>query len=252
MTRRRFYAPRLAFSPDEKSVVLDRDETLHLRDVLRLHPGDEVFVFDGTGREFRCAVAAINRNSSDLTVLSEVEPSRPESPLNLSLAVALLKHEKFDLVVQKATELGVNRIISVSSDRADVRPRSDEQAGKRVSRWQRIALEAAKQSGRARVPEIAPPVSFADFTQNKAEADLALMFAERAGQSLGTVCESFANPLASLVALIGPEGGWTDAEIQTARDSGWGIVTLGGRIMRAETAAIAVVALLQHRFGDLC
>ena len=251
MTRRRFYAPRLAFSPDEKSLVLDADETLHLRDVLRLRPGDEVFVFDGTGREFSCAVAAINRNSSDLTVLSEVEPSRPESHLDLSLAVALLKHEKFDLVVQKATELGVNRIIPVTSDRADVRLRADEQAGKRVSRWQRIALEAAKQSGRARVPEIAAPVSFADFTHDKAEADGALLFAERAGQSFGKACESFTEPLHRLVALIGPEGGWTDAEIETARESGWGIVTLGGRIMRAETAAIAIIALLQHRFGDL-
>src|ERR1044072_503556 len=251
MTRRRFYAPRLAFSPDEKSVVLDKDETLHLRDVLRMHPGDEVFVFDVTGREFRCTVAAVDRNSSDLAIFSEVEPARPESPLNLSLAVALLKHEKFDLVVQKATELGVNPIIPVTSDRADVRPRADEQAGKRVSRWQRIALEAAKQSGRARVPEVTAPVSLADFTHHKAEADLALMFAERAGQSLGKICEGVANPLASLVALVGPEGGWTDGEIETARESGWGIVTLGGRIMRAETAAIAVIALLQHRFGDL-
>lgn len=231
--------------------MLDADETLHLRDVLRLHPGDEVFVFDGTGHEFSCAVAAINRNSSDLTVLSEVAPSRPESPLNLSLAVALLKHEKFDLVVQKATELGVNQIIPLTSDRAEVRPRADEHAGKRVARWQRIALEAAKQSGRARVPEIAPPVSFADFSKDKAEANLTLMFAERAGQSLGTVCESFTNPLTNLVALIGPEGGWTDAEIATGRASGWDIVTLGGRIMRAETAAIAIVVLLQHRFGDL-
>jgi 16S rRNA (uracil1498-N3)-methyltransferase len=251
MTRRRFYAPRPAFSPDEKSVVLDADETLHLRDVLRLHPGDEVFVFDGTGREFSCAVAAVARNSSDLTVLSEIEPSRSESRLNFSLGVALLKHEKFDLVVQKATELGVNRIIPVTSDRADVRPRSDEQAGKRVSRWQRIALEAAKQSGRARVPEVAAPISSAEFMKDKAGADLALMFAERAGQSLGKVCESFSNPPANLVALIGPEGGWTDAEIETAGEGGWRIVTLGGRIMRAETAAIAITALLQHRFGDL-
>ena len=251
MTRRRFYAPGLAFSPDEKSVVLDADETLHLRDVLRLHPGDEVFVFDGAGHEFSCAVAAIDRNSSELEILSEVEPSRPESPLNLSLAVALLKHEKFDLVVQKATELGVNRIIPVTSDRAEVRPRADEQAGKRVARWQRIALEAAKQSGRARVPEIATPVGFADFTQDKGEANLALMFAERAGQSLETVCENFTKSRANLVALIGPEGGWTDAEIETAREGGGGIVTVGGRIMRAETAAIVIVALLQHRFGDL-
>jgi 16S rRNA (uracil1498-N3)-methyltransferase len=221
---------------------------------LRLHDGDEVFVFDGTGREFRCAIKSIARNSSEMKVLSEVEPARPESPLDLSLAVSLLKHEKFDLVVQKATELGVNQILPLTSERADVRPRSDDQAGKRVARWQRIALEAAKQSGRARVPEIAQPVDFAALVKDFSEADsikiLRVMFAERAGQSFGTLCDSSANPH-NLIALIGPEGGWADSEIELARESGWTIVTLGGRTMRAETAAIAIVALLQHRFGDL-
>lgn len=254
MTLRRFYASRLAFAPDEESVVLDADESLHLRDVLRLHNGDEVFVFDGTGREFRCAVKSITRHSSELKILSEVEPARPESPLHLSLAVALLKHEKFDLVVQKATELGANQIIPLTSERADVRPRSDDQAGKRVARWQRIALEAAKQSGRARIPEIAQPVDFATLVKDFSEADsprlLRVMFAERAGQSFGTMYESFPNP-PHLIALIGPEGGWADAEIELARECGWAIVTLGGRVMRAETAAIAIATLLQHRFGDL-
>jgi 16S rRNA (uracil1498-N3)-methyltransferase len=253
MTPRRFYAPKLAFAPDEKSAVLDADETLHLRDVLRLHPGDEVLVFDGTGREFRCVIEAITKNSSELKVLSEVEPSRRESPLNLSLAVALLKHEKFDLVVQKATELGVYRITPVTSDRADVRPRSDEQAVKRIARWQRIALEAAKQSGRARVPEIAQPEVFTELVKTEADpADVhRLMFAERAGQSLEKVCQASSDSPKRLVALVGPEGGWADSEIELARECGWSIVTLGGRIMRAETAAIAIVALLQHRFGDL-
>ncbi|HKP37437.1 MAG TPA: 16S rRNA (uracil(1498)-N(3))-methyltransferase [Pyrinomonadaceae bacterium] len=249
---RRFYAPRPAFATDEKSVVLDADETLHLRDVLRLHRGDEVLVFDGSGREFHCAIEEITRSSSRLEVLSEVAPSRAESPLNLSLAIALLKHEKFDLVVQKATELGVNRIIPATSDRADVRPRSDEQAGKRVARWQRIALEAAKQSGRARVPEIAVPRAFADVVKNQsAEESQQIMFAERAGQSLEQACLTFPSPVLNLIALVGPEGGWADFEIDLARECGWGIVTLGGRVMRAETAAIAIVTLLQHRFGDL-
>ncbi len=251
MTRRRFYAPTVAFSADEKSVVLDAAETVHLRDVLRLQIGAEVFVFDGTGREFSCAVAKIGRNSSDLNILSEVDPSRPESPLNLTLGVALLKHEKFDLVVQKATELGVNRIMPVTSERADVRPRLDDHTDKRMARWQRIALEAAKQSGRARVPEVALPVSFASFTSALGEFDLALMFAERAGQSLASIYAAAPNPVKTLGALIGPEGGWTDEEIESAHEAGWGIATLGGRIMRAETAAIAVVTLLQHQFGDL-
>lgn len=255
MTTRRFYAPKLAFAADEGSVVLDADETQHLRDVLRLHQGDEVLVFDGTGHEFRCAVEAITKSSSQLKILSEVEPSCPESPLDLSLAVVLLKHEKFDLVVQKATELGVNRIIPVVSERADVRPRSDDQAARRLTRWQRIALEGAKQSGRARVPDIEQAIDLESLVKNSGQADLAkvrrVMFAERGGQSLERISDGLSGPPASLLALVGPEGGWDDGEIEMARACGWEIVTLGGRIMRAETAAIAVVALLQHRFGDL-
>jgi 16S rRNA (uracil1498-N3)-methyltransferase len=136
-----------------------------------------------------------------------------------------------------------------------VRPRFDEQVGKRIARWQRIALEAAKQSGRARTPEIAPPTAFAELVKNRGAGEstrtMRIVFAERAGQSLESVCESFADPPESLIAMVGPEGGWEDSEIEMARESGWRIVTLGGRIMRAETATIAFIALLQHRFGDL-
>jgi len=238
----------MAFAPDEKSVALDVDETRHLRDVLRLQDGDEVFVFDGAGREFRCAIASIAKNSSELRVLSEVDPARAESPLNLTLAIVLLKHEKFDLVVQKATELGVTRIVPITSERADVRPRPDESSGKRLARWQRIALEAAKQSGRARVPEIGQIAALQ--TLLKTVQGERLMFAERGGEPARKVFEAFPDS-SSISALVGPEGGWTDAEMEFARDCGWKIVTLGGRVLRAETAAITVAALLQHRFGDL-
>src|SRR5713226_8756438 len=148
MTRRRFYAPPAAFSPDEKSAMLSAEETRHLRDVLRLRQGDEIYVFDGDGREFHCAVEIIAKDSTELRVISEVEPTRPESPLHLTLAIALLKGEKFDLVIQKATELGAKR---------DVPLRDSEDAQKRVTRWRRIALEAAKQSGRAYVTMISAP-----------------------------------------------------------------------------------------------
>src|ERR1700681_3577537 len=105
MTRRRFYAPPSAFAPDEKSLTLSAEETRHARDVLRLQRGDEIYVFDGAGREFQCVIESIERNSTQLSVVAEVEPVRPESTLNLTLAIALLKNEKFDLVIQKATEL---------------------------------------------------------------------------------------------------------------------------------------------------
>src|SRR5437868_5847523 len=106
MTRRRFYAPPGAFT--DQTLTLGRDEGRHLRDVLRLQSGDEVYVFDGAGREFRCRVANVGRNEIELRIDAEVEPAKPESQLQLKLCVALLKGEKFDLVVQKTTELGVN------------------------------------------------------------------------------------------------------------------------------------------------
>jgi 16S rRNA (uracil1498-N3)-methyltransferase len=158
MTRRRFYAPPSAFAPDGAWVVLSEDESRHLRDVLRLRAGDEAYVFDGEGREFACVVseagggrsseAGARREGARLEVRGRAEPPRPESPLELTLAVALLKGEKFDLVVQKATELGAHAVVPVLTKRADVRPRDERDAGRRVERWRRLALEAAKQSGR--------------------------------------------------------------------------------------------------------
>ena len=261
MARRRFYAPPSAFSLNFESVSLASDEARHLRDVLRLQPGDEVYVFDGAGKEFHCTVERSERGERDraqLKVLGEVEPARPESPLRLTLAVALLKGEKFDLVVQKATELGVACIVPVVTKHADIRLRDASDATKRVGRWQRIALEAAKQSGRAFVPEVTSPVFFESLvqtttpqTENSEGALPGLMFSERDGEALLEVGKNFPSNPSALTALIGSEGGWADEEIAAAREAGWQIVTLGGRTLRAETAAITVAALLQHLFGDL-
>jgi len=251
MTRRRFYAPPAAFASDGQTLTLSDDEAHHLRAVLRLQAGDEVYVFDGKGREFCCTVDASSSASAILRVVAEVTPASPESSLDLTLAIVLLKGEKFDLVIQKATELGVNRILPVTSERADLRIRDDHDAQKRVTRWRRIALEAAKQSGRAAVPEISAPLALPIMLRSKDYAEsLRLMFSERNGQPLAEVVGG-ANQPRNILALVGPEGGWTDEEIDIAREGGWGIVTLGGRTLRAETAAIAVVILLQHRCGDL-
>src|SRR6185295_13921508 len=147
MTRRRFHAPPTAFNHTDQTVTLMTDEAGHLRDVLRLKAGDEVYVFDGAGREFRCSVIKTTRDSAELLVEAEVEPAKPESQLQLNLCVALLKGEKFDLVVQKATELGVTAVTPLITRHADIHLRDQSDATKRVARWQRIALEAAKQSG---------------------------------------------------------------------------------------------------------
>jgi 16S rRNA (uracil1498-N3)-methyltransferase len=247
----------IAFGTDGKSATLSPEETRHLRDVLRLHTGDEIYVFDGAGHEFHCAVDTIAKDSTALRVISEVEPTRPESPLDLTLGIALLKGEKFELVIQKATELGLKRIVPLQTERADVRLRDNEDVQKKLARWQRIALEAAKQTGRAFVPEVSAPLTLNSLLMLKDEgressSDVArLMFAERAGDSFGEATKSFTEGPNEIFALVGPEGGWADEEIELARAKGWKIVTLGGRTLRAETAAIVVMSLLQHRFGDL-
>ncbi len=250
MTRTRFYSPASSFSRDGTSVELGPEEARHLREVLRLRAGDAVFVFDGAGREFQSIVVEARRNSAQLNVIVEIEPTKPESPLDLTLAVALLKGEKFDLVVQKTTELGVTKVIPMITTRADIRIRDAADAGKRLVRWQRIAVEAAKQSGRARVPEILSPHAFSSLVTSTPKSKM-LMFSERGGTSLAEALKNCgANPVA-ITAFVGSEGGWTDEEIEAARGAGSEIVTLGGRILRAETAAIVVTALLQNHCGDL-
>ena len=240
MTRRRFHAPPAAFT--DQTVNLTADEACHLRDVLRLKAGDEVYVFDGLGHEFRCTVVKTKRDDAELRIETEVEPAKPESQLQLNLGVALLKGEKLDLVVQKVTELGVQRVTPLITRYADIHLRDQADAAKRVARWQRIALEAAKQSGRAFVPEISLPVAFESVKSN----GVGVMFSERRGDSLETLTASD-----KITALVGSEGGWSDEEIKSARARDFHVITLGGRILRAETAAITVTALLQHMFGDL-
>src|SRR5215213_4152275 len=243
MTRRRFHALPSAFNLTKQTVTLAADEARHLRDVLRLKPGDEVYVFDGLGREFRCSVVSTKRDSAELRIEAEVQPAKPESQLQLNLCVALLKGEKFDLVVQKATELGVKKVTPLITRYADIHLRDAADATKRVARWQRIALEAAKQSGRAFVPEISLPVAFQPALEIEG---VGVMFSGRGGDGLDTLPAT-----RSITALVGSEGGWADEEIEAARAREFHIVTLGGRILRAETAAIAVTVLMQHGFGDL-
>jgi 16S rRNA (uracil1498-N3)-methyltransferase len=250
MTRRRFYASPESFDATQTFVTLPTEEARHLRDVLRLSPEERAFVFDGQGHEYECVISEVRSDFARLRVVSEVSPTRPESPLNLTLAVALLKGEKFDLVVQKCTELGVIAIVPVITKLADVRLREPSDTQKRVTRWQRIALEAAKQSGRALVPRVAAPSNFANLLETRqSNLETCLMFSERLGKSLMDAIGDAQTR--SVTALVGSEGGWSDAEISLASHSDWKVVTLGGRILRAETAAITICALLEHRFGDL-
>jgi 16S rRNA (uracil1498-N3)-methyltransferase len=246
---RRFFASPENIS--ENRIELNVEESKHLRDVLRLHVGSIVAVFDGAGREFVCTIEKIGRRDENarLRINEQVAPPAPESALNFTLAVALLKGERFDLVVQKATELGVTTIAPLETIRADVKLKDERDALKRVERWRRIALEAAKQCGRAVIPTITKPENFENFVRQTNENCLRIFFAERSGTNLHQIF--LRGKIEKVTAVVGSEGGWDVGEIEAARANQFEIITLGGRILRAETAAITAAVLLQHHGGDL-
>lgn len=236
---RRFYASIERFQTE--TITLALEETRHLRDVLRLKENVQVQVFDGDGNEFLCAIQVIGKKEAVLRILEQIAPTAPESDLDLTLAAALLKGEKFDLIVQKAVELGVTKLVPLNTKRADVKLKETE---KRLERWRKIALEAAKQSGRAKLMNIESPLDYEKFIQT---ADgTRILFAERGGESFSAIENT-----KKVTAVVGAEGGWEASEIEAARSNEFQIVTLSGRILRAETAAISIAAVLQHRFGDL-
>jgi len=242
---RRFYAPPESFT--EQHVQLSVEETRHLRDVLRLHAGETVNVFDGQSHEFTCIIQTVGKKSSMLSIVDQISPPAPESDLVLTLAVALLKGEKLDLVVQKAVELGVSSLQPVLAKRCDVKLKVGD---KKTERLKKIALEAAKQSGRAKLMEVEGLLSFESFVKNLGrtvyENQELILFTEREGSDFSVI-----KPCKKMTAIFGPEGGWEDSELALARENGFCLITLGGRILRAETAAISVAAILQHRFGDM-
>jgi 16S rRNA (uracil1498-N3)-methyltransferase len=235
----RFFAPPENFQ--SVSVTLGETEMRHLRDVLRLGAGELVRVFDGEGREFECEILATGKRSAELSIEREITASAPESPLRLTIAAAITPAEKFDLVVQKSVELGVAHFVPLITARCEVKVKD---GGKRLERWRRIAFEAAKQCGRAKLMTIGEVTDFSEFVRET--RDPLVIFSERDGSGFDSI-----ETEGRLAAIYGPKGGWDDRELETARDAGAFVVTFGGRILRAETAAIGITAILQHRFGDM-
>ena len=236
---RRFFVEKIP--EDSKEFAFDAQESKHIRKVLRLREGDEVSVFDGTGREVKCLIRGADDSLVYARVVGETEPSSPESRLSLTLAPAIIKGHRFDLVIQKAVELGVEILVPIVSKRSDVKPKKVD---KKLERWRKIIIESSKQCGRARLMKIAAPAGFEEFCNSAVGTKL--LFSERDGGSFAEVTAQN-----QITALTGPEGGWDTSELEFARARGFQIITLGGRVLRAETAAISVSALLQNRFGDL-
>jgi 16S rRNA (uracil1498-N3)-methyltransferase len=245
MQRHRFYAT--PSQSDRSSITLDSDESHHLSRVLRLGEGARVFVFDGIGNEWECEVSRVSRGAVELNLIRRLDDV-VESPLNLTLAQALIKGDKFDWVVQKATEFGVTRIVPLITDHSEPRSAGDR-ADRRLERWRRIAHESVKQCGRRKQVEITDPANFADFCQIEAGKSN-LIFSERGGLKLRDVVAKLGS-ISQLGLFVAPEGGWSESEMQLSGKSGFIPVHLGSRILRTETAAIAAVTLSQHLFGDI-
>ena len=217
--------------------------------VLRMKPGDEAFVFDGNGRELRCLFSSLESDRAVLEIIDEL--SNPvESPIRITLAQALVKGDKFELIVQKATELGVTGIVPLITQNADVRP-IEERTGRRVDRWRRVSLEALKQCGRRTLVDVATPRPLRDFLRetNAAAGRVVLSFTESGGGPIAEVLRG-ASP-SEVVAVIGPEGGWSNDEVDLFIEASANLVSLGPRVLRTETAAIAAIALIQNHAGDV-
>lgn len=219
----------------------------HLRASLRLQPGELLTVTDERGRRYRAEIAEVSIGTLIGRILDTTSAPPKTSP-PIVLAQSLLKGEKMDWVIQKATELGVARIAPVLASHSVVRPRADR-IEHQLARWQRIALEAAQQSERWSVPVIDEPATVPHLLSTSKTAAVKILLAERSdGASLSNL------PLhndGDVWLLIGPEGGWEEAEFRHMREQGFVGVTLGPRILRAETAAIAALTILQSRLGEL-
>lgn len=219
------------------TVTVTGDEFHHSVRVVRVRQGEEVELFDRAGKLARGVVESLGKNEATIRVESEI--ASRESTVGIHLAMAIIQLEKFELVLQKATELGVKSIIPLVTDRIELR--RERYAGK-LERWNRIVFEAVKQSGRSVFPAVEEPQPFAGVI---AREGTKILFDADAEES-----EWPASPSAMTV-LIGPEGGWSDEELRTARNHGCIFARLGPRRLRAETAAIAACAVTAARYGDI-
>lgn len=238
-------------STDIHDDILSIPPTLsaHLYKSLRIRQGDTIKVGDEQRRRYLVKITHIESSQTMAQILDTQSSRTPTSP-TLILGQAILKGDRMNWAIQKATELGVSTIIPVLSARVVVRLES-RQARTHQERWQRIALEAAQQAERWEVPTIKPPCQMRKFLSDSTDSDVKSLLVERQADQGITAIEVPAGPERRLTLAVGPEGGWTQDEILAAQECGFRTVSLGPRILRAETAALASLTILQSRLGQL-
>jgi len=217
----------------------------HLARVLRMRAGGELVLFDGRGGEYRARIAAVSGDRVSVEIL-DFDPVQRESPLQVTLLQGVSRGERMDWTIQKATELGVHRIIPVANTRSVVKLKG-ERAERRQAHWQAVAASACEQSGRNRLPEITEVCSLEQACQQVASLSCKIMLA--ADGAVGPKQLDQARQSACCLA-VGPEGGHTSVERDLLRHHGFASLRLGPRVMRTETAGLAALAVLQARWGD--
>jgi len=241
MTRRRFYVPRDLIQ--NESAQLPPDQSHHLRDVLRIGAGESVEIFDGEGVGY---VGEVTFEDSTVAVrhLQKLPSEQPRIPL--ILAAALIRPVKFEWLLQKSTELGVHEIIPLQTRRSEIRMASNRVVS-RYERWNRIVREASRQCGRSYAPRIRLPLEYSSLLHSDEFSDFPkILFSETVENLWRPEPGGFSN---GLVLCTGPEGGWEEGEIEEANRAGYRIFSLGPWVLRAETAAITALSIIQYHIN---
>lgn len=243
MRQTRIHTPQALIVGSE--LELDARATEHVARVLRMRAGDPLVLFNGDGRDYLARLARCDRRAA-VARIERGEENTLESPLKITLAQALVSGNKMDLVIQKAVELGVHAIVPLATERATVRL-DTARAAKRLPHWQAVAIGACEQCGRSRIPQLAPVQSLPEWTMSlHDDAALRLALLPEAHQRIADL----ASCADRIVLAVGPEGGFSSADGECLRQSGFSGLSLGPRILRTETAGLAALAALQAAHGD--
>ena len=231
-------------------IFLTGKEANHIRNVLRMKSGDTLIVMDGIGHNFEASIEELHHKGVRAKIIRDL-PSTPPSPVDIRLAYALIKPRPMDSLIQKATELGADSISPFASQRTALRIRP-EHLSRKMDHWEEIMKAACKQSGRSNLPTLNPPLPFETLIENAPRQDTlkVLLWEAEKEADLKSLLRSV-KQLPHILAIIGPEGGFTPMEVRLARDAGFHIVSFGSRILRSDTAAITLLSIIQYEWGDL-
>lgn len=226
------------------TIQLAADAANHVGRVLRMTPGQAITLFCGDGFDYAATILEVTKKNVSVQITDKQQVDN-ESPLSIHLAQGISRGDKMDFTIQKSVELGINEITPIFTERCGVKLKG-ERLEKKHQQWQKIAISACEQCGRATVPVIHPPIEFNDFIQQKTD-ELKLNLHPRASISVS----GLSVPESGVRFVIGPEGGLNDDEIEAAANAGYQEILMGPRILRTETAALTLLTALQVQFGDL-